>query len=197
MDQSHGQHGLVRFCGALSRNGLCVSTVQITQYEELRQRVVAIPREAEALVHFRDTVERAALCGLIDPVVAIDADMASCFCTLEWEPSRAAVEELLPGRSKWQAWCQQSAGEVVLPSGGTRYVDQGAEQGEPTTSASTSAVLGSAARAAHLVCNPLAESGGPQWSSTASRVPLRGRGVCDQWYADNCQIFAKPSNFKG
>ena len=34
------------------------------------------------MVHFRDTVERAAACGQIQPLVCIDADLENCFSTI-------------------------------------------------------------------------------------------------------------------
>ena len=61
----------------------------------------------EALFHFRDTVERAAKIGSIEPVVSMDADMANCFCTLEWDPMRENVAQELPEIEKWMSWSQQ------------------------------------------------------------------------------------------
>eukprot|EP00973_Karenia_brevis_P023250 3202678-Karenia_brevis.AAC.1 len=67
---------------------------------------------------------------------------------------REAVNAKLPELSKWLAWCQQEAGDVALPSGVTRSVDRGAEQGEPTASAATGATLGVVARNAHMTFHP-------------------------------------------
>ncbi len=58
----------------------------------------------EALVRFRDLVERAAKSGVIDPLISIDVHLVNAFCMLEWEPMRADVEKAVPEILPWLRW---------------------------------------------------------------------------------------------
>eukprot|EP00973_Karenia_brevis_P029289 4039375-Karenia_brevis.AAC.1 len=92
----------------------------------------------------------------------MDADLANCYGTpgnmlssmRTWKQMRAAVADDLPELSSWLSWSQQPRGDVVLPGRGSRFCDRGAEQGEPTASAATGVLLGSASRRANAACNP-------------------------------------------
>ena len=118
-----------------------------------RQYGVAIPRGAEAAVHFGDVVEHAAFEGKIDPVVAIDVDLANCVCTLEWDTMREDVQKITPELVPWLSWQQSAAGQIVLPGGDERNVDRGAEQGEPLGSTATAACIGAASHNVHASFN--------------------------------------------
>ena len=111
--------------------------------------------------------------------------------------ARKNVAQELPEIEKWMSWSQQTPSEVVLPSGGTKLCDRGAEQGEPTASAAMGCTIGVAASRAHVSCNPLVpmqqDTGHcPEQQLPGTRASLRGGGVCDQWYMDDGQVFTKP-----
>ena len=151
-----------------------------------RQGAVAIPRGCEALVHFRDLVERAASTGTIDPLVSVDSDLANCFCTLEWDTMREDLQTIVPEVMPWVSWQQQSPGVVVLPCGDELSIDRGAEQGDPLGSLEAASSLGAASLAAHKsMCGENRE--------LADISPQEHWGI-DQWFADDGQLFLKSNH---
>ena len=58
----------------------------------MHQWGVGIPGAAEAMVHWRTTIEQLALSGDIPPLVAIDVDMVNMFGTAEWPSIRETLE---------------------------------------------------------------------------------------------------------
>jgi hypothetical protein len=151
---------------------------------ELRQWGVGVLGGCEALVHFRNLVEYAAVNGHIDPLVVTDTDLENCFCTLEWDKMREDLQLQLPNALPWVSWQQAEPVAVVLPCGEDTVADRGAEQGEPFGSIETAVMVGSASQEAH---QDLERQAPPQvGTSTPS-------GFVDHWYVDDGQFFTKPS----
>eukprot|EP00973_Karenia_brevis_P071372 9914170-Karenia_brevis.AAC.1 len=83
-----------------------------------RQWGVALPGGAEALIHWRSTVEELASSGVIPPVVAFDLDLQNMFGSIEWPQIRASVARHFPEAQRWTEWAQQEPAVVQLPAGG-------------------------------------------------------------------------------
>ena len=103
-----------------------------------------MPNGAEALVHWRSTVETAAKDGLIDPIVVADLDMENFFNTVEWTAIRRSLRAHFPEASPAVEWEQQSPGVMVLSDCSEYTFDRGAEQGEPLGSLKAALPLGDA-----------------------------------------------------
>jgi hypothetical protein len=65
----------------------------------MNQWGIAMPGGAEALVHWRATVEQAARQGLIPAVVVADIDMENFFNSVEWEAIRESIQKHFPEAS--------------------------------------------------------------------------------------------------
>eukprot|EP00973_Karenia_brevis_P079003 10963797-Karenia_brevis.AAC.1 len=60
-----------------------------------------MPGGAEALVHWRGTVEGMALEGAIPALVAFDLDIKNMFGSIEWSSIRSSVDRHFPEASSW------------------------------------------------------------------------------------------------
>eukprot|EP00973_Karenia_brevis_P032548 4489848-Karenia_brevis.AAC.1 len=60
-----------------------------------------MPGGAEALVHWRDTVETLAKAGTIEPLVALDLDLANMYGSIEWPFIRAGLEKHFKCAKDW------------------------------------------------------------------------------------------------
>ena len=67
-----------------------------TRFLASHQWGVALPGGAEALVHWRSTVEEMAREGLIPPLIAFDLDLKNMFGSIEWPRIRAAIATHFP-----------------------------------------------------------------------------------------------------
>ena len=111
---------------------------------ESHQWGVALPGAAEALVHWRSTVEEMARRGDISALVAFDLDLQNMFGSIEWPKIRAAIAAHLPEAAAWTDWAHRESAVVQLPDGTEYRVNRGAEQGDPFGSAEASLTLGDA-----------------------------------------------------
>ena len=73
----------------------------------MRQYGVSLPGGAEALAHWRATVEEAAKAGVIRPVVTADLDMKNFFNSVEWDAIRRSLQEHLEAVAPSVAWEQK------------------------------------------------------------------------------------------
>ena len=142
----------------------------------MRQYGVSLPGGAEALAHWRATVEEAAKAGIIRPVVTADLDMKNFFNSVEWDAIRRSVQEHLEVVAPSVAWEQKVPGTTILPDGAAFNFDRGAEQGE--TFGAVKAVL------------PLGDA------CCDVRHAMRDHhGFCDEWFVDDGQLVCTPEMF--
>ena len=139
---------------------------------------VAMPGGAEALVHWRATVEELARNGLIEPLVAFDLDLSNMFGTIEWAEIREAAAADFPESSNWLEWQHSTVDEVELPSGSVAYTDRGAGQGDVYGSTHSSLALGR-----RMLQHR------ERFSQTRPNQPT---GAADEWFIDDGQAFVKP-----
>ena len=142
----------------------------------MRQWGVAIPNGAEALVHWRSTIEDAAKNGTIEPVIVAGFDMEHFCNTVEWPAIRASLRSHFPEASKAVEWEQREPGIMVLSGGSEHSFNRGAEQGEPMGSLKAALPLGDV----RSRVQPQAE---------------RPHRVCDKLYIDDGQLVCAPSLF--
>ena len=148
-------------------------------FRNYHQWGVAMPGGAEALVHWRSTVEELALSGSIEPLVAFDLDLANMFGTIDWSAIREAVEADFSEALSWLQWQHSSPDEVDLPSGGTAYTDRGAGQGDVFGSTHSSLTLGR-----HMAQHR---------QRFCEARPQQPSGATDEWFVDDGQAFVKPA----
>ena len=141
----------------------------------MRQWGVAVPGGAQALCHWRSTVEEAARAGIIDPVVIADLDMANFFNSVEWPRKRESISRHFPEASAVVHWEQRAPGVSVLPDGAEFQFDRGAEQGE--TFGPVKSVL------------PLGDARGAAAEAFAA---TSATAVCDEWFVDDGQLVCAP-----
>ena len=72
-----------------------------TVFRNMHQWRVQMPGGTEALIHWRGAIEGLAMGGEIEPVVAIDLDLANMFCNIEWPEIRAAINKHFVEASEW------------------------------------------------------------------------------------------------
>ena len=89
-----------------------------------------MPGGAEALTHWRTSVESAAQRGLIDPIVVADLDMQNFFNSVEWVSIRKSIATHFKAASPCISWEQSERATTFLPDGASFRVDRGSEQGE-------------------------------------------------------------------
>ena len=148
-------------------------------FRNYRQWGVAMPGGAEALVHWRSTVEELARSGSTEPLVAFDLDLANMFGTIEWSEIREAVAADFPEALSWLQWQHSCVDEVDLPSGGTALTDRGAGQGDVFGSTHSSLTLGR-----HMVQHR---------ERFCEARPQQPSGATDEWFIDDGQAFVKPA----
>ena len=135
---------------------------------KMHQWGVGMPGSAEALSHWRCTIEELIRDGTIEPMLATDLDLVNMFGSVEWPAIRVALGEHLPEALPWATWQHQQPC-TTLPSGTTWRTNKGAEQGDVLGSAQSVLSLGRA-RAASFVAS------GPNQAAYT--------GACDEWYID-------------
>ena len=143
---------------------------------------VALPGGAEALVHWRSTMEELARDGTVGALVAFDLDLKNMFGSIEWPRIRAAVSAHFAEAARWTEWAHREAAVVQLPDGTEVSVDRGAEQGDPFGSTQASLALGDAMDCARV-------------AYTNATAADRGQGLAgavDEWFIDDGQAFVQP-----
>ena len=95
-----------------------------------RQFGVQCPGGAEALYHWRSTLEEVASTGVMGDLAIIDVDLANCFGSIEWWGVKQAYAGAMPDMLLWENWICAKPARVRLPCGEWHEVDRGAGQGE-------------------------------------------------------------------
>ena len=144
----------------------------------MRQWGMAMPGAAEAIIHWRGTVEEMAMSGLIPPLVALDLDLCNMFGSTEWPPIRAAIAKHFPAAEAWTSWSHEQPAVTILPGGDEAAADRGTGQGDAFSTAQ--AVL------------PLGDAREQAYDSFNRDATQPGQGVCDEWYIDDGQAFLHP-----
>jgi hypothetical protein len=149
---------------------------------DMHQWGVCMPGGAEALVHWRDTLEELALSGQVEALVAFDLDLQNMFGSVEWPCIREAMNGHFQAAAAWTEWAHQQPAVIQLPSGEEVAQDRGAEQGDPFGSAQASLALGDKVKVART-----------QFSAAqAGQQHGHGTGACDEWFIDDGQTFVRP-----
>ena len=136
-----------------------------------------MPGGAEALVHWRGTVEDLAKAGLIDPMVCFDLDLENMFCRVEWPEIRDAVRKHFSAALPWMEWCHEEPEIVELPSGGEHEVNRGAGQGDVYGSTACGLSLGE-----RVVEHRRRFRGTREDAGT-----VEADGAVDEWFVDDGQ----------
>ena len=144
----------------------------------MHQWGMALPGGAEALIHWRSTVEGLATSGQISPLVALDLDLCNCFGSIEWPCIRASIAKHFPATDSWTRWSHEQPAVTTLPSGEEAAFDRGTGQGDPFGTAQAVLPLGDARERATIA-----------FDQAASQP---GEGVCDEWFIDDGQAFVRP-----
>ena len=74
---------------------------------KMHQWGVGMPGSAEALSHWRCTIEELIRDGTIEPMLATDLDLVNMFGSVEWPAIRVALGEHLPEALPWTTWHHQ------------------------------------------------------------------------------------------
>ncbi|CAE7187565.1 unnamed protein product [Symbiodinium necroappetens] len=88
-------------------------------FRAMHQWGVETPGGAEALVHWRNTIETLVLRGCTPLMVAFDLDLANMFGGIEWPEIRAAVHRHFPEAAPWVTWCHaepKKSSSLAAPS---------------------------------------------------------------------------------
>lgn len=149
-------------------------------FRDMHQWGVEMPGGAEALVHWRDTVEMLALQGHIPPVVAFDLDLANMLCNVDWDEIRAAVGKNFEEARAWIEWCHREPEVVVLPSGTEHAVNLGAGQGDVYGFTSCALSLGERIEGHRL-----------RFRNTQGRGESDATGAVEEWFVDDGQGFVR------
>ena len=126
-------------------------------------------------MHAQRAAEELLRTGAYGSWVVADLDLVNCFCHFEWPAVRSSAAAIAPALEPWLGWCTQQAVRVRLPSGEWRWLDRGAEQGDPEGSFKSSAVLAD-------VCERTAAA----FASEAGADS--GVGAVDWWYIDDGRL---------
>ena len=102
------------------------------------------------------------------------------FGSAEWPRIRQALRTHFPEASAWTEWQHQADSVTTLSTQATFATNWGAEQGDVLGTVQSAVVLGQA-REAHL-------------GEFLSNL-LEDKGVCDEWFVDDGQVFARPFQF--
>ena len=94
------------------------------------------------LIHFRSIARKLAVSCSQQVLAELDIDFQNAYPSLEWHSIREAVHEYLSELLPWTQWCHEEPAPVVLPSGEVRFIDRGAEQGDPLGNLYCALVLG-------------------------------------------------------
>ena len=146
----------------------------------MNQWGISLPGACEGFCHRRGTIEPPAVNGTLEPLVAADLDLVNMFGNAEWPRIRQALRTHLPEALGWTEWQHQADTVTSLPTGATFATNLGAEQGDVLGTVQSALELGQA-RDAHL---------GEFLSN-----PLEAKGVCDEWFVGDGQVFVRPFQF--
>eukprot|EP00973_Karenia_brevis_P045845 6349660-Karenia_brevis.AAC.1 len=113
-----------------------------------------MPGGAEAIIHWRSTVEEIAISGMIPPLVALDLDLCNMFGSIEWPSIRASIAAHFPAASAWTDWTHAQPSVTTLPSGEEAAFDRGAGQGDTFGTAQACLSLGDARSSAFASFHP-------------------------------------------
>ena len=102
---------------------------------------VTLPGGAEALVHWRSTIEDLASQGVIEPLVCFDLDLKNMFGSIEWPSIRAFVAAHFEDAAAWTEWTHREPAIVQFPHGAEAIVDRGAEHGDTARDATLRSVI--------------------------------------------------------
>ncbi len=148
-------------------------------FRGMHQWGIEMPGGAEALVHWRGTVEELAKSGVIDPMVAFDLDLENMFCRVEWPEIRAAAQKHFEEAYKWLEWCHEEPEVIQLPNGAEHAVNRGAGQGD---------VYGSTACGLSLGERVLEHR--ERFNGTREDIATtEAAGAVDEWFIDDGQAF--------
>ena len=128
----------------------------------------------EGLRHWRGTIEPLAADGTIEKLVASDLDLVNMLSNAEWPRIRLALRTHFPFAS-----AIKPTSSPPSSTGATSATNWGAEQGGVLGTIQSALVLGQA-REAHL-------------DAFLSNT-IEDKGVCDEWFVDDGQVFARPSS---
>ena len=115
----------------------------------MHQWGIGLPGAAEALSHWRGTIEELICDGTLEPMVAADLDLVNMFGNAEWPSIRSAIQSHFEEALPWTKWHHEQPSTTVLPCKTDFDTDRGAEQGDVLGSIQSSLTLG-AARSQHF-----------------------------------------------
>ena len=154
-----------------------------------RQFGIAMPCGTDALVHFRATLEEALRADDNEALAVLDLDLRNAFPSLEWDAIRASVARHMPSLLPWITWSHGQPSPVHLPSGGVKWVDRGAEQGDPLGSILCGlVVIDVMIRTRARVQKCLEDEDG--YAHLSHDVVLR---LFDAWFMDDGQVVLPPN----
>ena len=154
-----------------------------------RQFGIAMPCGTDALVHFRATLEEALRADDNEALAVLDLDLRNAFPSLEWDAIRASVARHMPSLLPWITWSHGQPSPVHLPSGGVKWVDRGAEQGDPLGSILCGlVVIDVMIRTRARVQKCLEDEDG--YAHLSHDVVLR---LFDAWFMDDGQVVLAPN----
>ena len=180
---------------------------------ELAQRNqfgVAISGGAEALTHWRATLEEAIQAGDAAPMVVADLDMENFFNSIGWPAIRASAARHFADIVRVLDWEQRCAGQSFLGDQSAFTFDRGSEQGEtlgpikavlPLADAREEAWFSEAARLGdHPNPGAAGISGDSDIDMFAAPPPpaqpkLLGDFIMDAWFMDDACVAAPPALF--
>ena len=147
----------------------------------VHQWCISLPGACEALCHWRGTIEPMVANGPLGPLVAADLDLVNMFDNAESPRIPQALRTHFLEASAWTEWPHQSEAVTSLSTEATFATNRGAEQGVVLGTIQSALVLGDA-RGAH-----------PRDFLSSS---LEAKGVCDEWFVDDGQVFVRPWSFE-
>ena len=148
-----------------------------TVFRSMHQWGVQMPGGTEALIHWRGAIEELAMSGAIEPVVALDLDLANMFCNIEWPEIRAAISKHFVEAAEWYEWDHQANEDVVLPCGDLHSINRGAGQGDVFGSSSSSLALG----------ERIQEHRQRHQEAVRQQINSETSLAVDEWYVDDGQ----------
>ena len=139
----------------------------------MHQWRISVPGACEGLCHWRGTIEPLAANGTLEPPVAADLDLVNMYGKAEWPRIHPKLQRGPSGNIK-------PTPSLPSPREPPSPPNRGAEQSDVLGTIRSALVLGQA-REAHL--------------GTFLSNPIEDKGVCDEWFVDDEQVFARPFQF--
>ena len=146
----------------------------------MHQWGISLPGACERLCHWRGTTEPLAANGTLEPLVAADLELVNMLGDAGWPCIRQALRTHFPEASAWTEWQHQADSVTSLSTGATFATNRVAEQGDVLGTIQSALVL-EQARDMHL--------------GSSSPNPPEAKGVCDDWFVDDGQVFVRPFQF--